>query len=86
VAYRDPQAISTDSTNINDAAIFNKYGLSIVADGNIKLRAGYSFTGDDGKASTEDDLGDEIGFYLYNNNGDVIFSTTTGEERDSAIL
>lgn len=86
VAYRDPQAISTDSTNINDAAIFNKYGLSIVASGNVKLRAGYSFTGEDGKASTEKDLGDEIGFYLYNNKGEVIFSTTAGEERDSAIL
>lgn len=86
VAYRDPQAISTDDSNINDAAIFNKYGLSIVSDGNIRLRAGYSFTGEKGKMSKEGDLGDDIGFYLYNNKGDVIFSTTTGADRDSAIL
>ena len=89
VAYRDPQALTTDAKNINDAAIFNKYGLSIVADGNIKLRAGYSFNNENsGLISEEDTLGDEIGFYLYNNNGEPIFQTTTssGGDRESAII
>lgn len=89
VAYRDPQALTTDSKNINDAAIFNKFGLSIVADGNIKLRAGYAFNNEDnGKISDEDTLGDEIGFYLYNNNGEPIFQTTASSDgdRESAII
>lgn len=89
VAYRDPQALTTDAKNINDAAIFNKYGLSIVADGNIKLRAGYSFNNEkDGAISGEDTLGDEIGFYLYNNNGEPIFQTTASSDgvRESAII
>lgn len=89
VAYRDPQALTTDAKNINDAAIFNKYGLSIVADGNIKLRAGYSFNNENsGLISEEDTLGDEIGFYLYNNNGEPIFQTTASSDgdRESAII
>lgn len=89
VAYRDPQALTTDAKNINDAAIFNKYGLSIVADGNIKLRAGYSFNNENGgEISGEDTLGDEIGFYLYNNNGEPIFQTTASSDgdRESAII
>lgn len=89
VAYRDPQALTTDAKNINDAAIFNKYGLSIVADGNIKLRAGYSFNNENsGAISEEDTLGDEIGFYLYNNNGEPIFQTTASSDgdRESAII
>lgn len=89
VAYRDPQALTTDAKNINDAAIFNKYGLSIVADGNIKLRAGYSFNNEsDGAISGEDTLGDEIGFYLYNNHGEPIFQTTASSDgdRESAII
>ena len=85
IAYRDPQAINTDTTNINDAAIFNKYGLSIVEKDKIKLRAGYAFNGkkgdiDAGKMSTETELADEVGFYLYNTNGEVIFSTSTASE------
>lgn len=86
VAYRDPQSINTTKDNIDDSAIFNKYGLSIVSDGTIKLRAGYSFNGHDGLITSEDEMGNDIGFYLYNNKGDAIFSTTTGEERESAII
>lgn len=86
VAYRDPQGINTTKDNIDDSAIFNKYGLSIVSNGAIKLRAGYSFAGNEGKITTENTMGDEIGFYLYNNNGVKIFSTSTGESRQSAML
>jgi len=63
--------------------------LSIVADGNIKLRAGYSFNNENGgEISGEDTLGDEIGFYLYNNNGEPIFQTTASSDgdRESAII
>ena len=82
-AYRDPQAITTDSKNINDAAIFNKHGLSIINDGNIKLRAGYKYTGErGGNISSEAEIGDEIGFYLYNSNGNIIFSTATSQSQD----
>ena len=91
VAYRDPQGTTTDSKNINDAAMFNKYGLSIVQDNNIRLRAGYVFNGIDSKITSETVVGDEVGFYLYNNSGQVIFSTSTAAsgqdaDRQSAIL
>ena len=91
VAYRDPQAVNTDTKNINDAAIFNKYGLSIVANNNIKLRAGYSYTGSDGSINSEESMGDSVGFYLYNNKGKEIFKTTSAvdddnSDRESAIL
>lgn len=96
VAYRDPKAINTDENNINDAAIFNKYGLSIVEKNKIKLRAGYAFNGtgkdeEAGLMSTETELADEVGFYLYNTAGKVIFSTSTASseseaDRDTATL
>ena len=91
VAYRDPQAVNTDSKNINDAAIFNKYGLSVVRDGQIKLRAGYTFNGTDGEMNTETQLADEVGFYLYNSNGEIIFQTQNATDpndadRETAVL
>jgi hypothetical protein len=42
-AYRDPAGINTNTDNINDIAVFNKYGLSIIKGGKIKLRVGYSY-------------------------------------------
>ena len=94
-AYRDPASINTDSRNANDAAIFNKFGLSIVNNGHIKLRAGYNYTGQVGSdktIATETQIGDEVGFYLYNSAGQVIFrtatSTKTGAEasRETAAI
>lgn len=85
VAYRDPQGINTDSKNINDMAIFNKYGLSIVKSGRIKLRAGYDYDSQLGGEITKETEQDyDIGFYLYNDNGIPIFSTT--EAGDGARL
>lgn len=88
VAYRDPQGINTNSNNLDDSAIFNKYGLSIVQNGNIKLRAGYNFNGEEGKILSEKEMGDNVGFYLYNSAGDIIFSTAdvsnTGSESEIA--
>jgi hypothetical protein len=63
----------------NDYALFNRYGLSLVEKGKIRLRAGYSFNGSNpenssetnswGKVNTEETQGEDIGFYLYNNKG-----------------
>ena len=76
VAYRDPQGINTNVNNASDAAIFNRYGLSIVQNDKIKLRAGYKYINiSDGKISAEHEQSDEIGFYLYNEEGNVTFET-----------
>ena len=83
-AYRDPKGLTTNSDNINDAAIFNKYGLSILSHGHIKLRAGYSYTGGLGTPYTgNEDIGEEVGFYLYNSNNQVIFGTSTSTSENS---
>lgn len=62
-----------------DFARFNKYGLSLVENGKIKLRAGYSFIGDNGEISSEQEISrnNDIGFYLYNSQGVPIFSTSS---------
>jgi hypothetical protein len=39
-AYRNP---ATSTTGLVDFARFNRYGLSLVEKGNIRLRAGYEF-------------------------------------------
>ena len=93
-AYRTPQATAAEDkdgktpTYFEDFARFNKYGLSLVENGKIRLRAGYNYnyigsTGDanSGKVGEyEEDISTDstIGFFLYNNNGQVIFSTETG--------
>lgn len=84
-AYREPQATKEGGQYFQDFARFNKYGLSLVEDGKIKLRAGYEYKTDDanaeGKIIEEKDItGDtNIGFYLYNDKGQVIFKTESGE-------
>lgn len=85
-AYREPTSENNDS--YNDFALFNKYGLSLVKDNKIRLRAGYNFNeqgeGSTGIITNEEGLGEDIGFYLYDNNGHTIFQTQTGD--DSAAL
>lgn len=81
-AYRDPQGASTSSSNLNDYALYNKFGLSIVDNGQIKLRAGYNFNGNDGLMKSEKEPGSEIGFYLYNAAGKEIFSTSAATSND----
>lgn len=80
VSYRDPQSANVSSQNINDYALFNKYGLSIVENGQLKLRAGYSFNGTGGSMETENEPGEEVGFYLFNSTGSEIFSTVSSAE------
>lgn len=81
-AYRTPQ-VTIGENYFQDFARFNKYGLSLVEDGNIKLRAGYQYRGS-GKISEEEEiLGDTpLGFYLYNSEGREIFSTQAGKDAE----
>ena len=84
-AFRDPQSLQSSQEELlfNDYALFNRYGLSLVEKGKIRLRAGYSFNGSNpenssetnawGKINTEETQGEDIGFYLYNNKGQPIF-------------
>ena len=83
-AFRDPQSLSSSQSDLifNYYALFNKYGLSLVENGLIRLRAGYSYNGsvsgsEAGKINTERVQGQEIGFYLYDNRGIPIFKTYT---------
>lgn len=77
-AYREPQATTGDSY-FQDFARFNKYGLSLVEDGKIKLRAGYEFTGTNGDVTTEKGTEGKVGFYLYNKDGVPIFKTESDD-------
>jgi hypothetical protein len=92
-AYREPKATSSEKTYFSDFAKFNKYGLSLVEDGKIRLRAGYNYIygGDEsdnaGDYNKEADLStlNNIGFYLYNDKGQEIFKTESGKS-DSARI
>lgn len=86
VAYRNPQGVNTDSSNVSDMAVFNRYGLSVVQNGRIKLRAGYSYNGEERDFSTEQEQGGNIGFYLYNNDGYPIFSAASDEATNGAQI
>lgn len=90
-AYRTPQATNSNAEGyFQDFARFNKYGLSLVENGQIRLRAGYAFGGKDkadsigGKINNEGEITEDknIGFYLYNNKGEVIFSTESSENSE----
>lgn len=61
-AYRSPQA-TQGSNYFADFAKFNKYGLSLVEDGKIRLRAGYEYVTTDSTANG--DIAKELDF---NNN------------------
>jgi hypothetical protein len=85
VALREPQSINDQI--LNSYAMFNRYGLSLVENGKIKLRAGYEFNSPlNGKINTETQQSNNLGFYLYDNSGQPIFktesSTTNSEIRD----
>lgn len=73
-AYREPQQGREIK---NDFARFNKQGLSLVENNKIRLRAGYDFSGIDGEINTEDTTTGNIGFYLYDKDGQPIFKTET---------
>lgn len=80
-AYREPQQSSGTYVFGDDYAKFNKFGLSLVENGKIRLRSGYEYkekdVGYSGDITNEvDKITDQnIGFYLYNNKGQPIFST-----------
>lgn len=82
-AYRNP---ATSTNGLVDFARFNKYGLSLIENNNIRLRAGYEFKNDlirntSGNYNTELELEKQnIGFYLYNDSGQAIFKTETASD------
>lgn len=83
-AYRDP---SSSTTGLVDFARFNKYGLSLIENNNVRLRAGYAFksTANTGDYTTEADLTNQnVGFYLYNDKGQAIFKTETASAYNKA--
>lgn len=94
-AYKDPH-LTAEGHAFKDFAQFNKYGLSLVENNKIKLRAGYGYipqAGQDaqGDITKEAELSDNtpIGFYLYNSSGMPIFSTTSydaGSEANTARI
>lgn len=77
-AYREPKKVDNDTIFGGDYARFNKYGLSLVEGNKVRLRSGYAYSGTEGTANAEDPstIGREIGFFLYDDNGRPIFSTS----------
>ena len=79
-AYRNP---ATSTNGLVDFTRFNKYGLSLIENNKIRLRAGYEFKNGEiynvsGDYQTENELTNQnVGFYLYNDNGQSIFRTET---------
>lgn len=79
-AYRNP---ATSANGLVDFTRFNKYGLSLIENNKIRLRAGYEFKNGEiynvsGDYQTENELTNQnVGFYLYNDNGQSIFRTET---------
>lgn len=83
-AYRNP---ATSTSGLVDFARFNKYGLSLVENGHVRLRAGYEYksalTGDNPTGNYQSELpltNQNVGFYLYNDTGKPIFKTETQSE------
>ncbi|MGM9858956.1 MAG: hypothetical protein ACI311_06910 [Bacilli bacterium] len=73
------------SEYFQDFARFNKYGLSLVENGKVRLRAGYSYKQESETEETRGDIDKEseidtestLGFYLYDSKGNKIFATET---------
>lgn len=80
-AYRDP-SISKESQTLKDYARFNKYGLTLSEGGTVRLRAGYEYYPDEKDKAIQ---GTNIGFYLYNDNGQVIFKTENDKDKTARL-
>lgn len=82
-AYRSP---ATSTSGLVDFTRFNKYGLSLIENNNVRLRAGYEFRSGDavnltGDYRQENELTNQnVGFYLYNDSGQAIFKTETASD------
>lgn len=86
-AFRNP-ADGSVYTEINDYALFNKFGLSLIDNSQLRLRAGYrptSFIGEEKSYNPNDSTTGDIGFYLYDNSGREIFATTTDDEKTARM-
>ena len=80
VAFRDPKDVQDTKDMFSDFAVFNRYGLSLVENGQIRLRSGYEFVGNSGEYKSESEMGQNLGFYLYDDKGNVIFSTQSAKK------
>lgn len=83
-AYRNP---ATSTNGLVDFARFNKYGLSLVENNHVRLRAGYEYKSSNSGVNPTGDYDKElplsnqnVGFYLYNDTGKPIFKTETRSE------
>jgi hypothetical protein len=56
-AYRNP---STSTTGLVDFARFNKYGLSLIENNHIRLRAGYEYKNSADGVNTNEDYTSEL--------------------------
>ena len=86
VALRDPS--DTSGVTGDDYTVFNRHGLSVIENGKIRLRSGYSYIGENGKYDQEAAQGNALGFFLYDNQGRVIFNTSSDNANgaNSAVL
>lgn len=85
IALKNPVAENTGEVNFNDFAAFNKRGLSIVNNGQIRLRCGYE-PGDGTKGSyyDEKDVYKNLGFFIYDDKGNVVFRAAASDSDVSA--
>lgn len=80
-SYRNP---ATSTSGLVDFTRFNRYGLSLIENNNVRLRAGYEYKsnkeGYNQTGNYKEELpltNQNIGFYLYNDKGQAIFKTET---------
>lgn len=83
-SYRNP---AKSEKGLVDFTRFNKYGLSLIENNNVRLRAGYSYKSNEensGDYRTEQELTNQsVGFYLYNDSGQPIFKTETQSDYEN---
>lgn len=79
-AYRNPQT-AKENQSLKDYARFNRYGLTLSEGGVVRLRAGYEYSD---KEELKGQSGN-IGFYLYNDEGKVIFKTENSKGKTARL-
>lgn len=87
IALREPT--ETTQTSFSDFTVFNRTGLSLVENNRVRLRAGYDMNKEgsvSGEFNPNEKASGNIGFYLYNNQGQKIFATrTVGEQGEDQL-
>lgn len=83
VALKQPSNIN--ETAFNNFAIFNRTGLSLVENNQVRLRAGYDLSSAGGVFNSQEETFGDIGFYLYDLSGHKIFSTRNDNDLSARI-